>query len=139
MNALYTSALVALLDGALDLKDGDVRAILVEIAGGYTFSAAHDFLDDVPAGARVGSAVALTGKSITGGVFNASSPITFTTPPDGRQVDAWVLYLHTGTEATSMLIAYIDTGYNLPLQTNGNDVNIQLDSGASKIFRLVNP
>jgi hypothetical protein len=50
-----------------------------------------------------------------------------------------VLYLHTGTEATSMLIAYIDTGYNLPLQTNGNDVNIQLDSGASKIFRLVNP
>jgi hypothetical protein len=34
------------------------------------------------------------------------------------------------------LIAWIDTGTNIPVVPNGGDVNITWDSGANKIFKL---
>ena len=34
------------------------------------------------------------------------------------------------------LIAYIDTGTNLPITPNGGDVTVAWDSGANRIFTL---
>ncbi len=131
----YTGFLQALGRKEIDLNGvDDIRALLVD-ASVYTVSAAHDFLDDVAAGARIGSAVALANETFVAGVFDADD-ITFIAAPASRQADAILLYKHTGTESTSLLIAYIVEGYNLPLQTNGNDVNITWDNGVKKIFRL---
>lgn len=138
-NVFFKPALEEILRAGIDLEGGDIRAILID-ASLYTVDETHEFLSSVAAGARVGSAVALAGNSVTDGVFNCSSPVTFTAPPSGRQVDAWLIYDHAGgADAARRLIAYIDTGYNLPLQTNGNDVRIQIDSGTNKVFRLYVP
>ena len=47
-----------------------------------------------------------------------------------------MIYRDTGTEATSPLIAYIDTATGLPITPNGGDIIVVWDDGANKIFRL---
>lgn len=104
-SALYPSFKQLLLGGDIDLATDDIRASIVDTAD-YTYSAAHDFLDDVPAGARVAVSSALASKTITSGVFDAAD-VTFSAVT-GDSVEAIVLYKHTGVDATSSLIAYID-------------------------------
>jgi hypothetical protein len=133
-NAIYPAYKQALLDAStgVDLNDGDVRVILVDSAD-YTYSAAHDMLDDVPAGARVKVSTALQNTSVTNGLFDADdialSAVT------GDQAEALIFYLHTGTESTSRLVAYMDTGVTgLPVTPNGGDINLTWN--ASGIFQL---
>ena len=102
----------------------------------YTVDAAvHDFLDDIPSGARVATlGASLGGKSAVGGALDANDA-TFPSVT-GSTAEALVIYKHTGTEATSVLIAYIDTATGLPVIPNGDDVLIAWDNGANKIFRV---
>lgn len=127
-SALYPSFKALLLGGDIDLASDDIRAIIVDTAD-YTYSAAHDFLDDVPAGARVAVSSALGSKTITSGVFDAAD-VTFSAVT-GDSVEAIVLYKHTGVDATSSLIAYID---GISVTPNGG--NIVASWHASGIFAL---
>lgn len=133
-NAIYPKYKEALLDGSsnIDLNDGDVRVILVDSAD-YTYSAAHDMLDDVAAGARVSVSTALQNTSVTNGLFDADD-ITLSSVT-GDQAEALIIYIHTGTESTSRLVAFIDTGVTgLPVTPNGGDINLAWN--ASGIFQL---
>lgn len=133
-NAVYPKYKEALLDGAADiaLDTGSVKAVLIDLAD-YTYSAAHDFLDDVPSGARVGTPVALSGKTITNGVFDADN-VTLSAVT-GDQVEAVLLFIDTGDEATSRLVAYLDTGVTgLPYTPSG--ANVLIEWNASGIFAL---
>lgn len=133
-NAIYPLYKAALLDASsnVDLNDGDVRVILVDLAD-YTYSAAHDFLDDVPSGARVATSTALQNTTVTAGVFDADD-ITLSTVT-GDQSEALIFYIHTGTEGTSRLVAFVDTGVTgLPITPNGGNINIVWN--ASGIFAL---
>ncbi|TXH45413.1 MAG: hypothetical protein E6Q97_31685 [Desulfurellales bacterium] len=116
--------------GQPDLTSVDIRAILVD-TGTYTYSAAHNFLDDVAAGARIAVSGAMTGKtfaSVATGVFDADD-VTFSSV-SGASVEAIILYVHTGVEATSRLLAYIDTGVTgLPFTPSGGNVTIQWPAG----------
>ncbi|WP_030764787.1 hypothetical protein [Streptomyces sp. NRRL F-2664] len=127
-SALYPSFKQLLLGGDIDLAADDIRAIIVDTAD-YTYSSGHDFLDDVPAGARVAVSSALGSKTITSGVFDAAD-VTFTAVT-GDSVEAVVLYKHTGVDATSSLIAYID---GVGVTPNGG--NIVASWNASGIFAL---
>ncbi len=132
-STLFAKAKKAFLDGEIDLLDNDIKVVLVDSAD-YTLDlAAHDFLDDIPAGARVATSGNLSGKSTTGGVFDAAD-ITIT-GVSGDQFEYIILYKDSGAAATSNLIACIDTASGLPYTPNG-DVPIQWDNGASKIFAL---
>ena len=133
-NAIYPKYREALLDGSsnIDLNDGDVRVILID-ASDYTYSSAHDFLDDVPALARVATSSALTNTTVTNGTFDADD-VTFSSVT-GDQSEALIIYIHTGVESTSRLVAYIDTGVTgLPVTPSGG--NISLSWNASGIFTL---
>jgi hypothetical protein len=133
-SALYDKGREGFLDGSIDWDTDDIRAILVD-TGAYTFSAAHDFLDDVAAPARISVSSALGSKTVTSGVADAAD-VTFTAVT-GASVEAIILYKHTGTDSTSRLIAYIDTASSgLPVTPNGGDITIQWDNGANKIFKL---
>ncbi len=134
-NALYTAAKQAILDNALDLKDGDIRAIPVDAASYTVNLATHDNLDDISAPARMATAVALDNQTVTAGVFDADD-VTFPAVTADNVISAIVLYLHTGTESTSKLLAYIDTGTGLPLTASDADVTVRWSNGASKIFAL---
>lgn len=133
-SAIYDKARKAFLDADIDMLDDTIKAILVDSAD-YTIDLAnHDFLDDIPAAARVGSAVTLANKTTTAGVFDADD-ITFT-GVSGDQFEYIIIYKHTGTESTSNLIACIDTATGLPCTPNGSDITVTWDSGANKIFKL---
>lgn len=133
-NAIYPRYKEALLSGAanISLTTENVRLILVD-AQDYTYNSAHDFLDDIPAAARVATSGNLTGKTVTNGTFDADD-VTLT-GVTGDESEALVFYIHTGTESTSRLVAYLDTGWTgLPVTPNGGDIIIQFS--ASGIFAL---
>lgn len=132
-SVVYKSAKQKFLSGTLDLTSLTLKAVLIDTAD-YTFSAAHDFLDDVPSGARVGTPQTLASKTVTDGVFDAAD-ITFTSVT-GDQCEAIIIYEDSGSEATSDLICYIDTATGLPVTPNGGNINVAWDNGASKIFAL---
>lgn len=130
-SAVYTSAKKAFLDADIDLLVDTIRAVLID-TGTYTFSAAHDFYNDL-SGVVGTESGALASKTTTGGTFDAAD-ITFTAVT-GNTVEAIVIFKDTGNVATDALIAYIDSASSgLPVTPNGGDINIVWN--ASGIFSL---
>lgn len=135
MNVLYPKFKEAILKALVDLSAVSVKWMLVDEAL-YTYNAAHEFLSDVPAGARGPSTGALATKTFTNGVFDADDA-TWTAPAAGTIYEGVLLYVDTGVVGTSRLIQYInDAGVGLPITTNGVDINRVHDNGANKIFAL---
>lgn len=124
-DVIYPKAKEAFFSGSIDLTTDDIRVILVDTAD-YTYSTAHDFLDDVPAGARVAVSGSLTSKSVTDGVFDAAD-VTFSSVT-GDVSEAVIFYKHTGTESTSNLIAYIDSWGDFPVTPNGGDITLEFNA-----------
>lgn len=134
-NALYTLGRQAMADGASIVWASDtIKAVLVD-AGQYTANLATDAnLSDIPAGARIATSAAFTGKTNVGGVFDAAD-IVFTAV-SGVQSEYVVIFKDTGTPATSKLIALIDTATGLPVTPSGADITVTWDNGANKIFKI---
>lgn len=133
-NAIYSKAKELMLAAGLNLLAGTVKAQLVDTAS-YAYSGSHQYLADIPSGARVGAAVTLTGKAITGGVFDAADP-TWVGLSAAPSIEAIALYVDTGTESTSPLILYIDTATGLPIASGATGGTVTWDNGASKIFAV---
>lgn len=132
-NAVYPKWKEAVMQaGSNSSLAGTVKAVLIDTAD-YTYNAAHDFMDDVPAGARVGTAQTLGSKTFTNGLFDAAD---VTLPAvTGDPCEAILVYIDTGSDATSRPVAYIDTGVTgLPVTPNGGDIAIAWN--ASGIFQL---
>lgn len=133
-NAIYPAYKQAVLTGAanVQLTSGTIRVTLVDAAD-YTYNAAHDFIDDVPVGARVATA-ALANPTVSAlGTFDADD-VTFANAT-GDPSEALVIWKDTGNEATSRLVAYLDTGIlGLPVTPNGANMPITWD--AAGIFTL---
>lgn len=136
MNKLFPRYKEALLGSGVNLVSGAIKAQLVD-TGAYTQSDSHQFLSSVPAAARVGAAVTLASKTVTGGVFDAAD-VTFSSVPAGSgtadKAEALIIFRDSGTEGTSELIAYIDTATGLPITPNGGNVSVAWD--AAGIFAL---
>lgn len=134
-NAIYTKAKQKFLSAEIDLENEAIMVLLVN--GDYTPNLSTDeHLDDIDAGARVELPVEITGKSVTNGVFDGTDT-TFVAPDPDNAVTAVVLYQEGAGEATSPLIAYIDTGIGFPTTTNGSDIIVRWDNGTNKILRVV--
>lgn len=132
-NALYDKGRKGFLDGGVDWSVGVIKVVLCS-AGYLRDLAAHEFLSDIPASARVKTSGALTGKTSTDGVADADD---VTIPSvTGSTVTQLVLYKDTGTEGTSRLIGNIDTAMGLPFVPNGTNVVVQWANGTNKIFKL---
>jgi hypothetical protein len=133
-NTLYDESRRLFLEAGINWLTDDIKAILVD-AGAYTpnFSA-HQNLADIGQSARVTPGVLLTGKSTTGGAADAND-VTFSAV-SGPSIEAIVLYRDSGSDATSTLLAWLDTATGLPITPNGGDIIVTWDNGANKIFRL---
>jgi hypothetical protein len=135
---IYPQGKKAFLEGDIDLIANTIKVVLIDTAD-YTYNAAHDNLDDVAVASRVATSGALAGKTVTvsgsNAVFDAND-ITLT-GVTGDQAEALILFVDTGVEATSKLIAYIDSfASGMPVTPNGGNINIVWDNGASKIFAI---
>lgn len=135
-NALFAKAKESFISAnpVIDMDTDDIKVVGVDHATDTPVPATDQFLSDILAGAREFTSGNLASKSVTGGVFDAAN-ITIT-GVTGDTVESIVLYKDTTVEATSPLIAFIDTATGLPFTPNGGDVTIQWDDGASKIFAL---
>jgi len=103
-------------------------------SGGNSVNVSVDnALDDIPAAARVASQN-LANKSTAAGVADADD-VTFSAVT-GDECEALVLYLNTGVESTSILIALIVEASGLPITPAGADIKISWDNGDNKIFKL---
>lgn len=132
-NALYDKGREGFLDGSIDWDTNVIKALLVDTAAYTVNLATHDMRDDVAAGV-IATSNALASKTVAAGVADAAD-VTLTAV-SGATVEAIILFVDTGTPATSRLIAYIDTATGLPVTPNGGDITIQWDNGGNRIFKL---
>ena len=137
-NALFDNARELFLTAGLDWTAGTIKACLVD-TGTYTVNlSAHNYLGDGVSAAIVGGAngrsANLASRTATDGAADAAD-VTFSTIT-GVSIEAIVLYRDTGVDATSELIAYIDTATGLPITPNGGDIIVTWDNGANRIFKL---
>lgn len=133
-NTLYDYARQRFLEAQINWMTDTIKCILVD-TGAYTpQTSVHQYLSDIPTSARIAGPVTLTSKSTTGGAADAAD-CTFTSV-SGNSIEAIIIYSDTGTEATSPLIAYIDTATGLPITPNGGDIIVTWDNGTNKIFKV---
>tara|TARA_R110000772_G_scaffold99174_1_gene198774 strand:- start:49671 stop:50072 length:402 start_codon:yes stop_codon:yes gene_type:complete len=121
-NAIYPKYKEAAIGGGANtnLLTESVIVSLVDTAT-YTYSAAHEFISEV-AGITANSA-ALGTKTVTSGTFDAAN-VTFTAV-SGVQSEALIFWTQSEADATSRLVAYIDTSVtNLPVTPNGGNIDI---------------
>lgn len=129
-NAMYPKGLEAFLSGGINLPSDTIKVALLK--SGYSYSQAHQYYSDL--GANVVATQTLSGKSVTGGTFDADDPVF--TALSGLTVVAYALYKDTGSGATSPLAAFYDTATDLPFTPDGTDKTLSLDNGINKLFRI---
>lgn len=127
-NTLYDSARQGFLEAQINWLTDTIKALLVD-AGSYTPNTqTHQFLADINFSSRIAGPVTLTSKTTTGGAADAAD-CTFTSV-SGASIEMIVIYKDTGTEATSPLIAMIDTATGLPITPNGGDKRVDVSLAA---------
>lgn len=140
-NAVFPKAKEGFLDGSIDLDTASIKVALVR---GYTYSSAHDFVDDVTGagGTLHATSSALSSKSVTNGVFDAAD-ITFTTPATNSSDHALLIFQSSAVgggsdvaASSQRVIAWIDSGTGIPIKPAGGDITVVWDNGANKIFSL---
>lgn len=132
-NALYPLWKEQLLQFTANnnLSAGTVKVALID-TGVYTYSSTHQFFSSASS-ASVGTPQTIGTKTFTNGVFDGAN-VTFTAVT-GNSVEALIIYIDTGSAATSPLVAYIDTSVTgLPVTPNGGDITITWNG--SGIFAL---
>lgn len=119
------------------LSAPNIKAILVNTitATIYTYSAAHQYLDDVASGAILSTSGNLASKTFTNGIFDADDLTpAFASVGAGDALEAVILYEDTGSGATSELIIYIDSATGLAITPDGNNINMTFN--ATGIFGI---
>lgn len=133
-NTLFDKARQRFLEAQINWLTDTIKVLLVSTSA-YTVNAStHEFLSDISGSARIAGPVTLTGKSTAGGAADGAD-VTFTAVTGGT-IGSIVIYSDTGTEATSPLIAYLDTATGLPITPNGGDIIVTWDNGANRIFKV---
>lgn len=123
-NHLYPIGRQKWLEGAIAWLSDTIKVVAVDSS--YTQSDAHDFLDDVPGGARVVTSGALTGKTSTNGTADAAD-VTYSAVAIGSTITGLVVFKSTGSDATSPLLVWYDTKSDttpISVATNGADITI---------------
>jgi hypothetical protein len=125
------------LGGDISWRDDSVIAVATD--SGYTPDfGADQFLEDVPAGARVSTTAALTGKTITAGVADCDD-LLFEDVVAGKTITGIVFVKDTGDESTSRLIGAkrkLSGGADISIPTSGGDILFRIGNGDNKLFKL---
>ena len=133
-SAIYPKAKEQFLQAGIDMSTLNIKVTLHDLAD-YTYSATHEFYNEVAAASEVAESGNLASKTFVDGVFDAAD-ITFTSVT-GDQSEALIVRHDSGVDTTSRLICFIDTfSSGMPVTPNGGNIDVTWDSGANKIFAL---
>lgn len=96
---------------------------------------ADEYLSSVAVAARAAT-VTLTTLEPTDGILDAAN-VTFLAVPAGAACGALVVYQWTGSDATSLLVMYIDTAVaGLPVTPTGVDIAVNWSDLTARIGKL---
>ena len=124
-----------ILEGSIAWLADNIKFALVK---GYTPNLGTDtFLSDVTGGGGtlVATSPNASAKTSTNGVADCADPV-FTAVAAGAACQQVIFYKDTGVAGTSPLIGILDTAAGLPVTPNGQNITVQLDNGANKLFKL---
>lgn len=128
-NAVYPKAKESFIsqNPSIDIDTDTIKIALVKITGtgAVSYSSANQYWNAISSG-LVGTAQTLGTKVITDGKFSSASA-TFTAVSSAGNTLGLVIYKDTGTASTSPLIAWLDTGTNIPATPNGGDITVSPD------------
>ena len=134
-NALFDAGRQSFLEANIAILTVNIKLVFVDHTDDTPVPATDDFLDDIIAGARVGTSGNFASKTSTAGVFDAADVVVGSV--SGDQFESIVIYNDTPAGETAKdLIAFIDTATGLPFTPSGGDITVQWDAGANKIFKL---
>ena len=133
-NALYDSGREGFLDGSIDWDTDNINCHLVDEADDTIDLGSDSVWSDRAGAANVAESGNFSSKTVTAGVADAAD-VTFSSVT-GDECESIDIKQDTGSDATSRLIANIDTATGLPVTPNGGDITVTWDSGANKIFKL---
>lgn len=139
-NAVYNRFRQGILAADYDLVVASIKCTLVR---GYTYSAAHATMADVVAagGTLNGTSAALTNPTITNGLFDADNTSIATTASASNHV----LIVFQASAVTGgadvpqnqqLLIAYYDTGTDIPIQPGTGTVAVTWPAASPNILRV---
>lgn len=131
-NTVYGKAKEAFAAGNLDWDANNIKAALATTAAYTPNFSTDEFMSSVsgiPTNGRSGN---LASKTNTLGVLDAAD-FSFTAV-GATTACALILYQDSGSDATSRLLAYYDTGTGLTVTPNGGDINVTVN--ASGLFAL---
>ena len=131
-NTLFDHARQRFLEAQINWMTDTIKVFLVSTSAYTPQTAVHQYLSDIPPSGRIAGPVTLTAKATTGGAADAAD-CTFTSVT-GATINAIVICKDTGTEATSPLIAYIDTATGLPITPNGGDITPRSEAANKGAF-----
>jgi hypothetical protein len=146
-NALYDPGREGFLAGEIDWDTAVFKLILVRLTAGgaAVFTASQKFVSDLTATHTIAStSAALSGKTVTSGVADATdlAPAFSAVAANANNHVIAVIQSSAVTGGADVaataqrLVAWLDTGTNLPVVPNGGDINVTFDNGANKIFKL---
>lgn len=132
-NFLYDIAVDGTFNGTINWATA-TNFRCIGINSSYTPSAAHQHLSDIISGDRETAGIAIAGATFTGRKWKFSG-LLFPAVTAGHTITYVVVYIHTGTDSTSTLLACIDTATNLPVTGTGADISFTPD-GTNGLFNL---
>lgn len=141
-NTFFPKGREAFAKGQVDWTSATIKAVLINTTSSdgagnyYTPDDSHQYLSSVTAGARIGTATALSTKTATLGILDADD-LTFSSVTSSYTADAIVIYKEDGGgESSSPLLMLISTATGLPVTPTGGNIVVQWDNGTNKIAKL---
>lgn len=121
-NAIFAAGREGFAQAAVNWNSDTIHVTAIDLADDTISLSTDDFYNDIAAAARIANAALATKTSVAGVLDAADTTLTSVT---GDQFEALIIWKNTGTESTSRLLIYIDSGTGLPLTPNTGNVLIQ--------------
>jgi len=95
------------------------------------------FLSDITSAVWRARGTYLVNRTTASGIADADDTVVAAVGSAGSATAHYIVLVNeTAASNTSLVTAVVDTATGLPFLPNGGDIQIQWDSGASKIFKL---
>jgi len=134
-NSWYDSGLEGFAAGNLDWDADNFRLVGIDENDDTPDLVNDDNLDDIIAGARVGTSGNFTGKTTVDGYLDANDVTV--TAVSGDQYESFSIYLETGVESSSILLLNFDTAAaGLPMTPDGGNIIYTWQGTSPFIARL---
>lgn len=135
-NTFYTKAKQALLEGKIDILTKNFKVLFVNKSLYTPNFLTNQFVSDIPSSAIVFRSSNLTGLDGSSGILDADDVLESSFP--GTGFDAIILYQVGASDASSLLLFFIDESEGLPFTGTGESLllTLQWNNNSGRILNL---